>query len=409
MTLELAPAAAARAGRPEAAPLRILSVSNVYPNARDLGYGVFVRARLQHMAEAADVRVIAPIPLVDYGRLWRGGSGRIPARTLDGRVEVRHPRWFYPPGGGCWNALWLAVQLAGPVRRIRKEFEPDLIDAHFGYPTGVAAAILAKWLGKPFAVTLRGNETMHAESWAARWLMAWSLRRAALVIAVSERLHRFAVSMGAQRVVTIPNGVDTGVFRPMDRAECRGKLGIAEGELVVLSAGSLIERKGHHKVIAALAGLRRRGVPVRLLIAGGPGREGDYGGPIHAAVEQSGAAGAVTFMGHMEPEALAECMAAADVFCLASSREGWPNVVHEALSCGTPVVATDVGAVADLVPSAEFGMVVPALSESALAAALERALETKWDRGRIAAWGQSRSWVEVGREAVEALRGACNG
>jgi glycosyltransferase involved in cell wall biosynthesis len=108
----------------------------------------------------------------------------------------------------------------------------------------------------------------------------------------------------------------------------------------------------------------------------------------------------VKFLGQVKPESMAEMMCAADVFCLASSREGWPNVVHEALSCGTPVVATAVGAVPELIPRAELGMVVPYESVERLEEPLARALEARWDRAAIAEWGRARSWEEVAREVL---------
>ena len=98
-------------------------------------------------------------------------------------------------------------------------------------------------------------------------------------------------------------------------------------------------------------------------------------------------------------------MRAADAFCLASRREGCPNVVLEALACGLPVVATRVGAVPEVVPSERYGVVVPADDAAALAAALERALATEWDRDAIAAWGRSRSWGRVAEELGEIFEG----
>jgi glycosyltransferase involved in cell wall biosynthesis len=96
-------------------------------------------------------------------------------------------------------------------------------------------------------------------------------------------------------------------------------------------------------------------------------------------------------------------MSAADVFCLASSREGWPNVVHEALACGTPAVATDVGAVPEIISSSRIGLVVPPGDVRALTAALRLALDTHWDRDVISARAHSRSWEQAARETLEHL------
>jgi glycosyltransferase involved in cell wall biosynthesis len=238
--------------------------------------------------------------------------------------------------------------------------------------------------------------------------MGWALKRAAAVIAVSGRLRELAVSLGSDpaRTAVVPNGVDSGIFRPRDRVRLRQQLGLASGVPVVLSAGHLIELKGHHRIVEAVAEVRRRGVPARLVIAGGRGRAQDYEAEIRAAVRRAALDSAVLFTGEVSRETLAGWMCAADVFCLASSREGWPNVVHEALSCGTPVVAADVGAVPEMIVSDRYGTVVPAGRGDLLAAALADALTRSWDRDAIAAWGHSRSWEHVAEETVEQFRRA---
>lgn len=395
--------------------MNILSISTVFPNPSEENLGLFVRARLEGLAARASVRVLAPVPLVDYARIRasRGDRPVCPPCPREGRLEVFHPRWFYPPGGGVLNALFLFLRLLAPAWRLDTASPIDLIDAHFGYPDGIAAALLAAWPGpggtprprRPFTVTLRGNEIMHGRYRFRRMAMRWALRRAARVIAVSEALREYAISLGVEpsKTRTIPNGIDTAVFHPhplpAQRAPRRGS-----GPKQILSAGYLIERKGHHHAIRATAALRARGVDCELEVAGGPGREGKFEDRLRRLAAELGLESAVHFLGVVPPARLAELMSAADVFCLASSREGWPNVVNEALACGTPVVATNVGGVPDLIPSGEFGYVVPAGDQNALENALETALGRDWDREAIARWGASRSWDQVAAE-VAALFG----
>jgi glycosyltransferase involved in cell wall biosynthesis len=97
-------------------------------------------------------------------------------------------------------------------------------------------------------------------------------------------------------------------------------------------------------------------------------------------------------------------MSAADVFCLASTNEGGPNVVHEALACGTPVVAADVGAVPEMLGAGRRGEIVPLNDPAALRRALEQALENEWDRRAIALWGQSRGWRQVACEVLHCMQ-----
>ena len=75
-------------------------------------------------------------------------------------------------------------------------------------------------------------------------------------------------------------------------------------------------------------------------------------------------------------------------------------MVHEALACGTPVVATRVGAIPEMIPSADYGLVTPVRDQSALLTALRSALAKDWDRDRIARWGGSRTWNRVTDEVL---------
>jgi teichuronic acid biosynthesis glycosyltransferase TuaC len=385
--------------------LRILSLSTAFPNPAEPGLGTFVRSRLRHMASRVEIKVVAPLAIFDYAAWWAGvspESSSVPRQRWDGELEVLHPRWLYPPGAGALTSFFLLASLLPNIRVLRRRYRFDLIDAHFGHPTAVVAASLAALFGCPFLVTLRGAETRHAGYALRRYWMSWALRRASRVIAVSDRLREFAISLGVapDRACTIPNGVDTRIFFRHERAAVRSRHGIPLDQVMLLSAGNLIEGKGHHRVIEALATLRSEGIPAGLWIAGCAGREGRYEEAIRNLVRKLDLDQHVRFLGHLTAPVLAEYMSAANVFCLASTREGWPNVVHESLACGTPVVASDVGGVPDLIPAAEYGIIVPAADQPALESALRVALHKKWDYKAIGGWGQSRSWEKVANEVV---------
>jgi teichuronic acid biosynthesis glycosyltransferase TuaC len=389
-------------------PLRILSLSCVYPNSSEPGLGLFVRARLRHLSGMAEVKVLAPIASIDYtgASTRRFGRDGVPFRRADGATEVLHPMWLYPPGGGCLNVVLLFLRLLPCVIKVRERFRFHLIDAHFGYPEGIAACLLAKTLGVPFAITLRGNETMHAEHWLRGLMMRWALRRAERVITVSQRLGEFALSAGVTRdkVRMIPNGIDSSVFYPRDPAASREKHGLESKAKIILSVGALIKRKGHTRVLQAVRALAQEGIRCHLVIAGGSGREGDFERAIRRSISEFGMESVVRLEGQVPPDRLAELMSAADLLALASSREGWPNVVHEAMACGLPVVANDVGAIPQMIPSAEYGLVVPVNDQQALQDGLRKALQKRWDRQSISKWAHSRSWDGVAREVVAQMQ-----
>lgn len=385
--------------------MQILSLSCVYPSPAQPTLGTFVRARLAWLAQHVPVRVLAPVAVVEYGNAAQRRPAAIPFQATEDGVDVLRPRWFYPPFGGAANAVFLAARLLPLVRRLHRESPFGLIDAHFAYPDGIAAALLGRALGLRYSITLRGNEPMHAAYPVRGRAIRWAIRNAAQIIAVSSRLEQFAIASGAapKRVCTIPNGVDASLFHPRPATGVFEKIGIPAGAPVILSAGYLIERKGHQHIIRALSGLRDTGSPAHVVIAGGPGAEGDYRSTLQSLVRELRLNERVHFTGAVPPATLADFISEASVLCLASSREGWPNVVNEALACGIPVIASDIGGVPDMIPSAEYGIIVPAVTAESFQSAIQTALDRTWDRQAIAAWGMSRSWEQVAREVHHAL------
>lgn len=389
---------------------RILSLSTEFPNPSEPGKGLFVRSRLEAIASRASLLVVAPVASVDYANPQHDllAALRIPRERDDGHMQILHPRWLYPPYGGWANAFFLFARLLPAVARIRARRPFDVIDAHFAHPEGTAAVLLGRVLGVSVLVTIRGSELRYRRQRSKRFWMSWALRRADRVIAVSDGLRELAIDLGVdpKRVTTVPNGIDGGVFFRRDRLAARLGYGIAPGEHIILSAGDLAELKGHHRVIAAVKNLNDRGVRARLLIAGGAGRSGRHADTLRRQVTACGLDDQVSFLGEVTQTALAELMSAADVFCLASSTEGWPNVVNEALACGTPVVATDVGAVRQMVASERYGFVVPVHDCDALVDALHAALIGQWDHEAISARGRTRSWQQVADDVLEQMRQA---
>jgi glycosyltransferase involved in cell wall biosynthesis len=113
----------------------------------------------------------------------------------------------------------------------------------------------------------------------------------------------------------------------------------------------------------------------------------------------AGIADRFLFPGRLSSAQIVEWLAASDLFCLPSYSEGCPNVIVEAIACGRPVVATDVGGIPELVDES-CGVLVPARDSGKLREGLERALATTWDPLRIAAH-LGRSWETVAQETYE--------
>jgi len=288
----------------------------------------------------------------------------------------------------------MALGARGTVKRLCKRFGIDVIDAHFLYPDGYAATRLANRLGLPCTVTLRGTEPRMARDPRLRPRLARAVVDAARVIAVAGSLARLARELGAPagRTCVVGNGVDSERFRPRDRARARAALGLPRDVPVLISVGTLVERKGFHRVIECLPGLRERCPDLRYLVVGGPGPEGDFSERLRARVGALGLEGCVHFLGHRPPSELPAILSASDVFVLATANEGWANVFLEAMACGLPVVTTDVGGNGEVVCDERLGTIISRLDTAELQRALAEALARDWDRGFIRAHAEANDW-----------------
>ncbi|MGH7066771.1 MAG: glycosyltransferase [Acetobacteraceae bacterium] len=375
--------------------LRVLVFTSVFPNPRQPLHGTFVFERTHHLANLADIRVVAPIA---WYRALNGGPD---AGGAGGALSVVHPKFWYPPKMlPVVRGVLMALSVFPHVRRLRGEFDFDLIDAHFAYPDGFAAVLLGRWFRRPVCITLRGTEILQSRTRSGRRLCDWAINRAERIIAVAKTLAERAREAGipAARITTIPNGVDGARFHPIDRGEARRAIGLAEACRVLIGVGHISPRKGFQRVIRALPRVLEAIPNVRFVIVGGRGAEADNSADLRALVGALGLADRVLFAGPEPPDRVALWLGAADVFVHASDFEGCPNVVMEAMACGRPVVATKVGDVERMVPSFAGLLLDNSDDDGALADALIVALRREWDSGKIAGFASERSWEVVARE-----------
>jgi glycosyltransferase involved in cell wall biosynthesis len=287
------------------------------------------------------------------------------------------------------------------VRRLHRQFRFDCIDAHYVYPDGFAAVLLGKLLGLPVVVSARGSDINVFPSFSSiRPLIVWGLRKAVGIIAVSNSLKNAMVSLGlpTSNICVIPNGVDTNRFHQIPQTEARQALGLPENAKIVVSVASLTAGKNHPLLITAFAKMlgNRRGA--KLLIIG----DGPLQPALQELISKLRLQEEVTLVGARPNQELVLWYSAADVSCLVSSREGWPNVIMESIACGTPVVATRVGGVPEIIFSSELGLLAEQESDS-IATELSSALAKTWDRNALAVHARSRGWNEVASEVEQYL------
>jgi glycosyltransferase involved in cell wall biosynthesis len=364
---------------------------------------VFVLQRLAALAKQVDLEVASPVPVFP---LWNRLRGGLPAPVEEhGGLTVHYPRWFYVPG--------VLKTLDGRLyaRGIRRWFDarcradrPDLLDAHFVWPDGVAVSHLARRAGLPYVITLRGWLYPCLERPSLRRQARDALLQAAAVISVSSPLADAAADLGVprERLHVIPNGVDLERFTPVDRREARRQLDLDPDGRLLVAIGHLKPVKGHQELIRAMADLPQ---DVRLVIVGGDPGRGAHRRRLLDEIERLGLSSRVVLAGRQPYDRVPLYLSAADVSVLPSRREGCPNVVLESLACGTPVVAARVGAVPDLLTPGENGLNVPLRDPGALAHGLRKALDARWSRKAVRETVCERSWEAVAGRVMEVFRG----
>nr|WP_198980108.1 glycosyltransferase family 4 protein [Herbaspirillum sp. ASV7] len=372
--------------------MKLLTFSTLFPNLERPSHGIFVETRLRHLVASGRVesRVVAPVPWFPLRHARFGSYGRfarVPQTEVRSGIEVRHPRYALLPKIGMTPAPLLMAMAVKPVLRrlIDEGFDFDAIDAHYFYPDGVAAAMLGKEFGKPVVITARGSDITLLPQY--RWpgkMIRWAADQAAGIITVCNALREELIVLGADpaKVVSLRNGVDLELFRPVDRAAVRKELGV-DG-FTLLSVGNLVPVKGHELTIGALKELPE----ARLMIAGsGPERE-----RLEALAVQLQVADRVRFLGPQPQAKLRDYYNAADAMVLSSSREGWANVLLESMACGTPVVASKVWGTPEVVAHADAGVLMQERSERGVAAAV-RALQAAYPaREATRRYAEGFSW-----------------
>ena len=182
----------------------------------------------------------------------------------------------------------------------------------------------------------------------------------------------------------------------MDRAAARDATGLAREGRILLSVGLLIDRKGHDIVIRALTELPG----VRLLIAG----DGEKRQALETLAASAGVADRVTFLGALPHSELRHYFSAADALVLASSREGWANVLLESMACGTPVIASNVWGTPEVVSRPAAGVLMQERSPSSLAAAYYKLFENYPDRAATRRYAEQFSWDDTTSGQLELMR-----
>lgn len=377
-------------------PLRVVSVTRVLPTPNDPSQGIFVLNRLKAMSRLTDLTIVQPVPhfpILKSRPHW--------ADEKDGAL-TRVPMFYIPRILKSLDSGWFVRAVEPTLADLNGSRRIDAIDAHFGYPDGVACVGIGARLNVPVFVTLRGVENEQLQTRGIGKQMRIALDRAEGCICVSHFLAELAVRNGVaeHKIKVIHNSVDRSLFHTGPSGRSRAELELPTDRPVVVSIGHLVPRKRHHLLVEAFAdsSVRRQGA--YLVILGSPTHDPKYAALLRDLIRERGLEHTVRLVGNRPPAEIGDYLRAGDLFALLSAREGCCNAVLEALACGLPVLTTDVGDNRYFVNESNGCIVGVDNADQAVEGLLRVLSRTDWNRQSLSATLPIGDWNDVARRVV---------
>jgi glycosyltransferase involved in cell wall biosynthesis len=319
--------------------------------------------------------------------------------------------------GHRWN-LWRGQ---ARLRAVVADFGPDVVHAHLFF-AAIQVALLPRSAGRFCRVVTLHNTDYDVDPATTPWLRVrraahgLALRRRSDVhIAVSDAVaQHYRRELGLRKVLVIHNAIDVDRYRALGeagsarRSELLRDLRAPDAAYVILCPGRLARQKGHAVLLAACQRLRAEGVVALCLFAG----EGPLQGEIVADLERRQLDGSVMLIGALPRDEVITLMGAVDVVVIPSLHEGFGLVALEAMAAGTPVVASRIDGLAEIVQDEISGLLVEPGDAAALASALRRLCLDSALRRRLAGGGESRAAsfavAQMVRRHEQAYRGGAD-
>lgn len=381
--------------------LKVLFVSNLFPDANNPNRGSDNAVLLRLLARACDIRVIAPRPTL-FGRARCSATA---APNEEPFAPIYPSVSYIPKIGGPVNHLLMANGLRNEIARIRKEFPFAIVLCSWIYPDACAIAKLAAEQNFKFIAIAQGSDVhQYLRMPTRRRIIQKYLPRAEAIITRSAQLATMLEQAGfdKQKLKVIYNGVDFRIFHPSDKTVARRDLELPGSATVLLFVGNFLPIKNPNLLIDAHAELCRKHPEhtyCLVMLGSGPLET-----EMRHRADALGFGKQVLMPGRKSPQQVARYMQAADLLCMSSHNEGLPNVILEAFACGLRVVSTNVGGISEAVNDPAFGAVVNRPTAANFTAAIATVLSQPLDQNKTLSHAFQFSWDKAASCYMELLK-----
>lgn len=366
--------------------LRITAITNLFPTPWEPLRASFNKQQLTLLGELHSLQVLVPVEW----RTWFFKNKKEQDIKISG-LSISYFSFLYIPKFLRFLhgiSLFICLTLQCFIKIIRSR--PDCFFAIWAFPDSVATTLVAKILRIPVVAKVHGNDinVMTDDRWR-RWQIVWVMKNAKAILAVSNALKEKLISLGVDggKIHVVYNGINFTSFFQKPVSEARSELNLDQNRQVVLFVGNLKKAKGCLELVQAFAQVAHDFPNLDLHFIG----EGEMKHQIIGISRQKSLVERVFLHGSKPHQDICSWYNAATIISLPSYSEGVPNVLLEAMACGRPVVATEVGGIPEIITSST-GILVPCKDVHALSVALKTALQGSWDSDKIASHAKCFTW-----------------
>ena len=385
----------------------LLVISDRYPHAKDSFSGVFVQSQVEELKKYFEnIMVISLTPYTP--KILR--TVLQPRRIMDSlaedyiyeNVEVHFAKHIVFPFEPLKRYRVKSAHKSTITILKRTDFKPDILHAHFIWPSGYVGMILSKEYGIPFVISAHGHD-VYDTPFRNKFYNTTTkkiLKNADFILTPSKRNRDILVNkLGcpSEKIKIIYNGYHSELFHPIRKVMARKKLSLPLNKKIILNVANLNPIKGHKYLIRAMKKIVETVPDSGCYIVG----QGTEKARLEREIEELGLENNVFLVGPKEHEKIPLWMNAADIFVLPSIDEGNPTVMFEALGCGKPFIGTAVGGIPEIIKNEHLGILVPPKNPEALAEAVLKGLEQKWDTNYILKYAEQFTWKNIAKQIVD--------
>ncbi|MBA6294077.1 glycosyltransferase [Colwellia sp. MB3u-70] len=366
----------------------LVILTNLYPLPWEPNRATFNRQQFAQLDDDFSKSVLVPIAFPDWF---------LHRKEIKQSESLRYVPYFYLPklGRRFYSAMMFAsIMLHSGLWLVRNK--PKKILASWAFPEAVSASWVSKLMNCDFYFKVHGSDiNLHGKIPARAKQIVNASKNAKGILSVSQALADEMITMGIdkEKIHVIYNGVDHQKFQVKD------SIFEPNNHNYILYVGNLKKEKGVIELLNGFAAISAKYPTLKLLYAG----PGNLSSQIASQAKNMAISDKVTLLGGVDHDQLPGLINQARLLALPSYNEGVPNVVLEAMACGTPVLATNVGGIPEVVNENICGKIISAQSDSAVAEGLDYILARYWDRESIKLHSQQFSWENNKKQLISLL------